>query len=382
MTRGFALLVVLAWAVLTGTAHAQHMTASVAAGASSVQFEGHDRFTAVSLSPAVRLQGRHVFGALGGTLSQLGAAGWSQQGTMLLSTFTGISAQGLLGEVSGSVGGSRFPDGFATAQGLGSARLHWIGRAAGVWLGGGAGAMYDGVTQRALRQGEVGASISREATRFTIAATPTETDDDLSYTDFLAALSFPVGALDLSGSLGGRAGSTLPLPGGDQRMWGNVAATLWLRSRLALTAGVGTYPVDPTQGFPAGRYVSTGLRFGSTRSLSSTVAVERRTVRREAAALGVRAFAIRRVSEGRIEIRVLAPGASRVEVQGDPTRWRVAALTADPSGWWVGEFDMAGAVVELVVRVDGGRWLVPPGAESVRDEFGGHSGRVVIPSGQ
>lgn len=379
MTRCCLLLVVLAWAVPNGTAHAQRMTASVAAGASSVQFDGQDRFTAVTLSPAVRLQGRHVTSALEGTLSQLGAAGWSQQGTMFLSAFTGISRQGLLGEVSGSVGGSRFPDGFATAQGVGSARLHWIGRAVGAWMGGGAGAMYDGVARRALRQGEVGASLSREGTRLTMVATPTATDDDLAYTDLLAALSFPLGALDLSGSLGGRAGSTLPLPGGDQRTWGNVAVTLWLRSRLALTAGAGTYPVDPTQGFPAGRYVSAGLRYGSTRSLASAVALERRAVRREAAALGVRAFAVRRVSEGRIEIRVHAPGASLVEVQGDPTRWRATALTADGNGWWVGEFDVTGEVVELVVRVDGARWLVPPGAESVTDEFGGHSGRVIIP---
>ena len=39
-------------------------------------------------------------------------------------------------------------------------------------------------------------------------------------------------------------------------------------------------------------------------------------------------------------------------------------------------------VLRVVLRLDGGEWLVPPGVESVTDEFGGRVGRVTLPAPQ
>jgi hypothetical protein len=93
----------------------------------------------------------------------------------------------------------------------------------------------------------------------------------------------------------------------------------------------------------------------------------------------VTAFALRRIEDGVYEVRVRAPNAREVLVNGDVTGWRPIALSSDVDGWWRGRLVIPSATVELVVRVDGGAWLVPPGAEEIVDEFGGRSGRIVVP---
>jgi hypothetical protein len=377
--RAVALGWMMTWAVPSGAAHAQQVTASLETGVVSVRFAEQARFSAVTLSPTVRLRTAHSSSGLSGTLSQVGAAGWSQQGTLYSSLFTGVSARGFLGEGSVAVGGSRFPDGLATSQAIGSARLHWLGAVAGAWVGGGGGTMFDGVAHRGVRQLELGLSARRELLGATLLATPTVTDDTLRYTDLLAALTVSRGPFDLSASLGGRAGATLPIVGGDQRVWGNAALTVWLAPRTALTAGAGTYPVDLTQGFPAGQYVSAGLRLGATRRADVDAAVARRAARRAARGVGVAALVAERIDDATVELRVKAPGAQRVEIQGDPTGWAPMLLTPTRGGWWVGRVSVTRVTFELVLRVDGGAWLVPPDAEPVTDEFGGQSGRVSVP---
>jgi hypothetical protein len=350
------------------------VTASIETGVVSVQFAEQARFSAVTLTPTVRVRSAHSSIGASGTFSQIGATGWSQQGTLLGSMFTGVSRRGFLGEGGVSVGGSRFPDGLATSQAIGSARLHWLGTKVGAWVGGGGGTMYDGSMRRGVGQGEIGLSARGELSGLTLMATPTVTDDTISFTDLLAAMTVSRGPFDLSASVGGRTGAAFPVIGGDQRVWGNVALTVWLAPRAALTAGTGTYPVDFTQGFPAGQYMSAGIRLGAPRRVDVEGAAERRAARRAAGEVGVRSLVVERVDARTVELRVRAPGAKRVEVQGDPTGWSAVPLREASDGWWVGRLPVSRSTFELVLRVDGGPWLVPPGAEPVTDEFGGRSG--------
>lgn len=380
MTGRLLILLVLAWAAPQGAAHAQLLTATLGAGAVSVRFADEARFAATTLSPALQLRAAHFSGTLSATFSQVGAGQWSRQGTVAASAFTNVSARGWLGEASLAAGGSVFPAGASTSQLIGSARAHWLGAHASAWLGGGAGTMNDGISWRAVRQAEVGLSSRRGVAGLTLLATPTVADDTLRYADLLAALQWSRGAVDLVTSLGGRLGATLPfVAGGDQRLWGNVTLTAWVAPRVALTAGAGTYPVDLTQGFPAGQYVSLGLRFGGQRSPLVTEALERQRADVAAREAGITTMQVWRLGSDRLRIRLRAPGAARVELMGDPTRWSVVPLVAEGDGWWRLDLHSAADVIELVLRLDGGAWLVPPGAEAVTDEFGGRSGRVVLP---
>lgn len=377
MIRRLLAGVLLFGAAPTGAALAQEAVASLALGAVSVRFAEQPTFSAFTLSPTLAFRAARATASVSGTLAQV-ADGLSQQGTASFALFSPVSASGWLVEAGGAFGGSSFPDGASTAQGIASARLHWLGAQLSGWVGGGAGAMYDGARWRSVRQAEVGMTIPWEVTQLSVLASPSVTDDTLSYTDYLGLLSTAFGPLDLAASLGGRSGAALPIAGGDQRIWGGVSLTAWLAPRVAVLLGAGTYPVDVTQGFPAGQYVSAGLRMGTPRAARSAAAASARRVRRTARATGLHSAALRRVGPEEVELRVRAPEATRVEVTGDLTRWAPVALVRGSDGVWWGRFPSAAAALELMIRLDGGPWLVPPGADEVTDEFGGRSGRMAI----
>jgi len=362
-----------------GAALAQQSALSLEAGAVLVRFADQGEFSAATLSPALVLQGTHLSARLLGSASQLSAGRWSTQGTAVLTAMSAPSARGFVGEAGMALGGSAFPDGARTAQVLGSARLHWLGAPVATWVGAAVGSMNDGVVWRSVRQAELGASMPMREANLTLLATPSITDDTLRYADLLAVLGGSSGVFDLSASVGGRLGATLPIVGGDQRMWGGVSVAAWVAPRVAITVASGTYPVDATQGFPAGRYLSAGIRVGATRSVRAMDDARARRIRREARAAGVTSFALVHREGSVYEVRVRAPNAREVLMNGDVTSWRPIALVRDADGWWRGRLVISSATAELVVRVDGGAWMVPPGAEEVVDEFGGRSGRVVVP---
>lgn len=354
------------------------MTASLAAGAVSVRFTGQESVVAATISPTLRLRSARTALGLAGTLSQVEAGRWSSQGALTGSVFSPVVGAGWLGEASVVAGGSAFP-GIATSQIVAGLRAHRLGLRAAAWMGASAGEMHDGVAARSVRQIDLGVNWMGERVSLSAAATPTVTDDTLRYTDLLALLATGWGPFDAIVSLGGRGGAALPIPGGDRRLWGGLSLTTWLGDRVALTSGVGTYPVDVTQGFPAGQYVALGLRVGASRAPQAVEYEARREVRRAARAVGVTEFRVARLSAGMVELRVRAPAAQRVEVTGDLTGWRPVGLVPGSDGWWFGRFPSSSRIIELVLRVGEGPWVIPPGAEAWTDEFGGRSGRVVVP---
>lgn len=358
---------------------AQELNASLGLGASRVEFADEPAFGSTTLSPTITISGARGSLGLGGTFARVDAASWSRQGVLQGSLFTPVSARGWMLEGSGTAGGARFPSGFATGQGLGALRVHRLGGTLSSWAGAAAGGMYDGAAWRRVQQLEFGSTLSGAQSRLTLMLTPAAVDDSLQYTDLLAMYGTAVGAVDVSLSLGGRAGATLPIVGGDARLWGGANFNWWVQPRVAFTAGVGTYPVDLAQGFPAGRYVSAGLRFGARRSLTSIAQASARVTATAAREAGISAFTVRPDGADGISIRVRAAGAARVEVAGDLTRWAPVRLEAAGDGWWWARLPSTGSdVIEVAVRVDGGPWLTPPGADPVRDEFGGLSGRVTL----
>lgn len=361
-----------------GGAGAQHVMASLAAGAVSLRFTGQESVVAATISPALRLRSTHAALGIAGTVSQVDPGRWSSQGTLVGSLFSPVVGTGWLGEASVVAGGSTFP-GISTSQVVAGLRVHRLGVRAAGWMGASAGTMHDGVAARAVRQLDLGVNWLGERATLSAVASPTVTDDTLHYTDLFALVATSRGPFDAIASLGARAGAALPIPGGDRRIWGGLSVNTWLGEYLALTVGVGTYPVDVTQGFPAGRYVALGLRVGASRAPRAVEYEARRALRREARAAGVTAFELGRISAGMVELRVRAPAAGRVEVTGDLTGWRPVALVPGSDGWWTGRFPSTSRMIELVLRVGDGPWIIPPGAEVSTDEFGGRSGRVVVP---
>lgn len=363
----------------TPALRAQSAVSSLAVGAVSVRAVDADAFSAATLAPAVSWRGAHLAAALRGSFSPL-REGWSQQGTAAVALYSGVSEGGWLAELGGSGGGSAFPDGARRGQALGEARLHRLAPRVSAWVGGGLGTMYDGVRWRDVRRSELGFSVPGATMLTTAVLSPTVADDTLAFTDLLAVWSTAVGRADLTLTVGSRFGAALPVVGGDRRQWGSAALTAWLAPRRAVVLEGGTYPVDLTQGFPAGTYIALGVRVGTPRAGWAASARDAREVRRAARRTGLRSVAVRRTSAAEVEVRVRAPSATRVELTGDLSRWDAVALVRGADGVWWGRFATSATAVEILLRVDGGAWLVPPGAEPVTDEFGGRSGRMSVGS--
>jgi hypothetical protein len=81
------------------------------------------------------------------------------------------------------------------------------------------------------------------------------------------------------------------------------------------------------------------------------------------------------------ELMVRAPRAARVEIAGNFTAWEPRRLQQTAPGEWCGSWLLAPGMYHIVVRVDGGAWLAPPGLPAVPDDFGGESGVFEVRGG-
>lgn len=336
--------------------------------------------TALALTPALWAESSRTSVALSGTLSQFTSGIWSAQGGGNASLFTRRVGL-LLGEIEGAGGGSAHEDGSRTGQLLASTRAHISGRDHGVWLGAGLGQTWDGDTWRDVRQGEVAAwARVGEITTFA-SATPVVVGDSIRYTDARLAAGVNLQRVELSASAGIRGGNRLPTLGGTAKSWGSASATGWISSRVAVVASAGTYPVDLTQGFPGGRFASLSLRLGTRRFPPPSSSLSRLEDLRSTSpgnSPGSPAFEIRDTAAGVRELRVRAPSAKSVEIMGDFTNWSPVALSDAGDGWWSIALGIAAGIHEINMRINGDRWIVPPGLTARSDEFGGSVGILVV----
>jgi hypothetical protein len=182
---------------------------------------------------------------------------------------------------------------------------------------------------------------------------------------------------------------------GGSASWGSVAGALWIAGPLALVASGGSYPVDYTQGYPGGRFVSVALRLAtrptSAASRDSVVPAAMLAFPSgrpadptpAAPTLEVSAAATRDTNDGVGERRTLlvtAPrAATTVEISGDFTNWDPVALVRRGDGRWSVVLPLTSGVHQVAVRVNGGAWRVPAGLPTMDDEFGGVAGLLVVP---
>ena len=368
----------------TGSVGAQRVSASVDLDGSRLRYADTVDANATGITPSLRIDWNRATLSAYGTYAQLASA-WSADGSSSLSLFT-PNKRGWYGELAGTLGGSTHEDGTRTAAATAMGRLHLDGTSSGAWLGAGGGTTSDGFVWRAIRQGEAGVWVANGPASLTLSAVPTAVDDTIRYTDLSAEGAWNSGRLELDVVIGGRAGARLPSIASNATTWGSASAVVWIFPRVALVGSGGTYPVDYTQGFPGGRFVSLGLRLALTRRGSasdSATAVEPASPPAASGpaasgAAGITDFHVERSSAGIQVIRVRATSARQVEMMGDLTGWKARRLAAAGGGWYSLAVPANPGSYQLVLRIDGGEWTPPPGVPTVRDEFGGTTGVVVI----
>lgn len=155
-------------------------------------------------------------------------------------------------------------------------------------------------------------------------------------------------------------------PGADRRTRMGATGTWWMRPTFALTAGYGT----PMDRWAIGRQGRAQLGF----------LFRPRFAPPHPSTLGERAAAaeVRRLEDGRWQLRIPAPGADQVEVQGTPTDWEPRALTRVAGGWWETTLDLPPGRHELTWRRDAGAWTALPGLPTARDGLLGDVTVVVV----
>src|SRR5690242_12825837 len=351
---------------------AQRVESSVDLSGTNVWYADSIRSGGASVNPAVRVDWSRATLNGAASVSRLAGGQLSTQAVIAPSVFT-PSLGRLALELAGSLGGSTHADGSRTGQGIGLARAHAIAGRAGAWIGGGVGRTWDGVIWRGVRQGDAGAWLERAGMTTVATVAPVIVQDTIRYTDVQASWRYPVGAYELGATAGVRAGETGAAVGGSSRTWASVSAVAWFARGLAIVASGGSYPIDFTQGYPGGHFVSVALRIAS-RDGRPAARAETATRDRPAAATS---FEVRATGTTK-ELRFYASAARSVEISGDFTRWQPLALQRGGDGWWSTAMAIAPGTYQMNLRVDGGPWLAPPGLLATRDEFGGIVGILTI----
>jgi hypothetical protein len=380
--RRSAFVVGLGSVVLANALPAQRVLSSLDLSGTGVWYADTVHSTGSSLSPAIRVDWSRATISAFGNLSRVGG-GISAQGSLNPSLFT-PNIGPVSGEFAASLGGSAHPDGTRTGQSLAIGRAYFSQRHAGAWLGLGAGATWDGALWRDVRQTEAGLWMRSHELVSLATVTPVVVADSIRYTDFQAAARYPWSSYEVGVTAGARSGSVGAAIGGTSRVWGSLSATMWLSSSLAIVGSAGSYPVDLTQGYPGGRFVTLALRIASrnTRAVqraedaaSAPVSESREPTATPAPASDFEAVS---TTGTRRVLRLRAPSAHAVEINADFTGWQPVPFKRETSGIWTVVLTIPSGAHQFNIRVDGGPWLVPPGVLSTRDEFGGVVGILSI----
>ena len=377
MIRWGAIARCVALILCPATAWGQRVTSSLDIGGAAMRYADSLTANGGALSPAIAVEWPRA--TLGGaaTFSKF-ASGWSSQGAMNASVFS-HEAGALVAELAGTAGGSAHQDGTRTGQALASARGHLMADNGGAWVGAGAGRTWDGDSWRRVISAELAAWTKAGAATFVASVAPTSVDDSVRYTDSQLSAHWSRSVVEIGAEVGIRAGATGAIIGGTGRRWGSVATTTWLARRVGLVLSGGTYPIDLTQGFPGGRFVTLSLRLRSAPTISSSSSADRRTNTAASAENREPAitFQATPVAAGQVRLEIAAPGATSVEVSGDFTAWKPIQLIRSSEKWMVA-VPIARGTHQINIRLNGGPWTVPPGLTPISDEFGGSAGLLVI----
>lgn len=157
----------------------------------------------------------------------------------------------------------------------------------------------------------------------------------------------------------------------ESRQWGSAQAAIWISSQLAAVAGGGREPAQPTRGLPARSFASLGV-------MLAYWPIPRGVIPVETPASLVQAFELRPAGQALQRITARIGGVETVEVMGDFSDWTPLPLMRRGRDHWELLVPMKAGVHQINMRIDGGQWIAPPGMPTMKDDFSGDVGVVVV----
>lgn len=157
----------------------------------------------------------------------------------------------------------------------------------------------------------------------------------------------------------------------ESRSWASAQAAVWISSQLAAVAGGGREPAQPTRGLPARAFASLGV-------MLAYWPIPRGAVLVATPASLVRAFELRPAGVALQRLTARIGGVESVEIMGDFTDWAPVQLVRRGRDQWELLIPMSPGVHQINMRIDGGKWIAPPGVPAIKDDFSGEVGVLVI----
>jgi hypothetical protein len=357
----------------------------VEVGAARLSQRDAPRTDAATVGASLRYDGlRYMLAGAGGvTLADEGR-----------STSQGLFAASLLGRQGGR---SRWEVGGAlTAFGEGSlgmnagayllAREHFAVGGFGGWAGVTVGGVEDANQWNPTRIAEITSWFARGGTRVTAAAVLVDTrsesysregltvTDPITYTDGSLGLRWAFGRVELDARGGVRfiSRGALTATGRGTRPFAAVDAAVWVAPRVAVVAAVGRQLSDLSRGTPDTRFAALALRFTMRERAAAPAPARRQPIG------GVLRLALVTDTAGQSRLVVTAPSGTLVELAASFTRWEPVPLLRRGDVWELDRSIPSGAH-RVLVRVDGGPWIVPANLPTTADDFGGSVGIITIP---
>jgi hypothetical protein len=187
----------------------------------------------------------------------------------------------------------------------------------------------------------------------------------ISWLETEARMGWSKGRVALDGVVGWRPA----IDSASGATWFRAITTIAIAKSVSLSAGMGTTMQQIPFARSTGRYASVAVRLAPAALVRPRETPEITPT--------VSAFRIERVGEQCV-VRVRLPQARIVEVSGDFNGWQPVRLTREVDGTWMASLALKPGAWRMNIRVDGERWLPPPGVPAVDDEFNGKVGLVVV----
>ena len=380
--------------LLTGVALASpvgawaQVDASVDLGAARLRQIDLPQTSVMTLGGRLSVQGMRATLSASAIGAETGEGLWTGQGVIGASLYA-PPLQPRRWELGASVGTFGATSSLPTVSGLLTAREHFIGDRAGVFVGASGGGLTYGGMSGAVAIGQVGGWLRARRNTFSWSTSTTDArslfrlevpggaaNGGTAVYREITPVSYSDGALywqhererfQIEAGGGVRVG----LRNVDRAaIWGSASATLWIAPRIAIVASTGRALEDKVRGLPQTRYLSVSARLGIRERI---IAPWRRKVRSD----GSPDVAIAKLDSAHV-ITVRVAGASSVEVMGDFTDWEPVSLVQAGSVWRV-QRSMSAGSHRIAVRVDGGEWRVPANLPKASEEFGMVVGVVSVP---
>ena len=157
----------------------------------------------------------------------------------------------------------------------------------------------------------------------------------------------------------------------ESRQWASGQIAFWVSSKVAAVAGGGREPAQPTRGLPA-------RTFGSLGMMLAYWPIPRNVVPVASPASLVHAFELRPAGTAVQRVTARIGGVESVEIMGDFSDWTALPLIRRGRDQWELLVPITPGVHQINMRIDGGKWIAPPGMPSMKDGFNGEVGVIVI----